>query len=78
MAELAEVIPLKPEFAPEPADATEPAQLHDRIVFTLLVHGHGEVAPGPDGTPDYGDCVQCEQPWPWPQTLLAWRLREGF
>lgn len=50
MATPGKVIPLKPESAnpiatpADASDATEPAQRYDRIVFTLLVHGHGHDA----------------------------------
>jgi hypothetical protein len=82
MRALAPVIPLKAAYevarSPEPPEATEPAQLYDRIVFTLVLHGHGDLVVRLDGTPDFGGCVQCGDPWPCTQVRLAFRLREGF
>ncbi len=83
MPALATVIPLKREqqavpLPPDPPEATEPAQLYDRIVFTLVVHTHGEVVTDQQGSPDFGACVQCGLPWPCPPAVLAWQLREGF
>jgi len=64
MAAHSNVIPLKPEFqvATEPPEATEPAQLHDRIVFTLVVHQHGKVVAGKHGSPDLGPVSSVDNP----------------
>jgi hypothetical protein len=83
MPALAPVIPLRPEnqasqAPPDRADATEPAQLYDRIVFVLVLHTHGDVVASQQASPDYGPCVQCGLRWPCPPALLAWQLREGF
>lgn len=75
MATLGKIIPLKPEFVPEPSDATEPAQLYDRIIFTLLVHGRGEALPGPDST---ASCQWCGEPWPCGPICLAAGLLGGL
>ncbi|MBE1500933.1 hypothetical protein H4696_008033 [Amycolatopsis lexingtonensis] len=45
----------------------EPAQLYSLITLTLLIH-----EPGVSG------CLWCEEAWPCPSALQAYRLREGF
>jgi hypothetical protein len=85
---LADVIPIRsarqiePTTAtplpPDPPDATEPAQLYDRIIFVLTVHRHGDVVATVDGSRDFELCQMCQKPWPCNKVRLAFRQREGF